>query len=154
MQSDPNILQVNNLSKFFGGLAAVSNCSLKIKKGSITGIIGPNGSGKTTLFNLIAGNLESSKGTVLFNDEDITKAETPFHILKSLDSVPEHRFFVVFEWQDRYEEATKQLGNWVKQGSLKYTESFGEGLSEAPSLFRGMLKGKNFGKQLVKIADV
>ena len=72
MQSDSNILQVNNLSKFFGGLAAVSNCSLKIKKGSITGIIGPNGSGKTTLFNLIAGNLESSKGTVLFNNEDIT----------------------------------------------------------------------------------
>ena len=72
MQLDSNFLQVNNLSKFFGGLAAVSNCSLKIKKGSITGIIGPNGSGKTTLFNLIAGNLESSKGTVLFNDEDIT----------------------------------------------------------------------------------
>ena len=37
MQSDSNILQVNNLSKFFGGLAAVSNCSLKIKKGSIIG---------------------------------------------------------------------------------------------------------------------
>ena len=72
MQSDSNILQINNLSKFFGGLAAVSNCSLKIKKGSITGIIGPNGSGKTTLFNLIAGNLVSSKGTVLFNDENIT----------------------------------------------------------------------------------
>ncbi len=72
MQSDSNILRVNNLSKFFGGLAAVSNCSLKIKKGSITGIIGPNGSGKTTLFNLIAGNLKSSKGTVLFNDENIT----------------------------------------------------------------------------------
>jgi len=72
MASDPNILQVDNLSKHFGGLAAVSNCSLKIKKGSITGIIGPNGSGKTTLFNLIAGNLKSSKGTVLFNDEDIT----------------------------------------------------------------------------------
>ena len=72
MQPDSNILQVNNLSKFFGGLAAVSNCSLKIKKGSITGIIGPNGSGKTTLFNLIAGNLESSQGTVLFDNEDIT----------------------------------------------------------------------------------
>ena len=72
MQSDSNILQIDNLSKYFGGLAAVSNCSLKIKKGSITGIIGPNGSGKTTLFNLIAGNLKSSKGTVLFNDENIT----------------------------------------------------------------------------------
>jgi len=67
-----NILQVDKISKYFGGLAAVSNCSLKIKKGSITGIIGPNGSGKTTLFNLIAGNLKSSSGKVLFNNEDIT----------------------------------------------------------------------------------
>jgi len=72
MQPDRNILQIDSLSKYFGGLAAVSDCSLKIKRGSITGIIGPNGSGKTTLFNLIAGNLKSSKGTVLFNDENIT----------------------------------------------------------------------------------
>jgi len=72
MQSDSNILQIDNLSKYFGGLAAVSDCSLKIKRGSITGIIGPNGSGKTTLFNLIAGNLKTSKGTVLFNNQDIT----------------------------------------------------------------------------------
>jgi len=72
MQSDLNILQIDNLSKYFGGLAAVSNCSLKINKGSITGIIGPNGSGKTTLFNLIAGNLKPSNGKVLFNNEDIT----------------------------------------------------------------------------------
>jgi len=72
MQSDLNILQIDNLSKYFGGLAAVSNCSLRIKKGSITGIIGPNGSGKTTLFNLIAGNLKPSSGKVMFNNEDIT----------------------------------------------------------------------------------
>jgi len=72
MQSEQNILQVDNLSKYFGGLAAVLDCSLKIKKGSITGIIGPNGSGKTTLFNLIAGNLKSSQGQVLFNNENIT----------------------------------------------------------------------------------
>ena len=72
MQPDPNILQINNLSKYFGGLAAVSSCSLKIKKGSITGVIGPNGSGKTTLFNLIAGNLKPTDGNVLFNGEDIT----------------------------------------------------------------------------------
>ena len=67
-----NILEINNLSKYFGGLAAVSECSLKVKKGTITGIIGPNGSGKTTLFNLIAGNLKPSEGNVLFQDEDIT----------------------------------------------------------------------------------
>ena len=67
-----NILEINNLSKYFGGLAAVSECSLKVKKGTITGIIGPNGSGKTTLFNLIAGNLKSSAGNVIFNNENIT----------------------------------------------------------------------------------
>ena len=72
MQSDSNILQINNLSKFFGGLAAVSDCSIKVKRGTITGIIGPNGSGKTTLFNLIAGNLKSSGGNVVFDDENIT----------------------------------------------------------------------------------
>ncbi len=72
MQQNSNILQVNSLSKYFGGLAAVSNCNLNIKKGSITGIIGPNGSGKTTLFNLISGNLKPSQGKVLFNNHDIT----------------------------------------------------------------------------------
>ena len=81
MQQDPDILQINNLSKYFGGLAAVSDCSLRIKRGSITGIIGPNGSGKTTLFNLIAGNIKSSRGNVLFNNEDIT--DVPSHELFS-----------------------------------------------------------------------
>ena len=72
MQNNSDILQIKNLSKYFGGLAAVSKCSLKIKKGSITGIIGPNGSGKTTLFNLIAGNLKASDGQVVFNNQNIT----------------------------------------------------------------------------------
>ncbi len=72
MQPEQNILQINNISKYFGGLAAVSNCSLNIKKGSITGVIGPNGSGKTTLFNLIAGNLKPNSGHVMFNNEEIT----------------------------------------------------------------------------------
>ena len=53
-------------------MAAVSKCSLNIKKGSITGVIGPNGSGKTTLFNLIAGNLKPNSGKVIFNKEEIT----------------------------------------------------------------------------------
>ena len=72
MDLKPDILKVKNLTKNFGGLAAVSNCSLNIKKGSITGIIGPNGSGKSTLFNLIAGNLKPNSGKVYFNNEDIT----------------------------------------------------------------------------------
>ena len=88
-----------------------------------------------------------------YNDEDITKSESPFDILKQLNEVPEHRFFVVFEWVDRYEQATEQLGQWIKEGKLKHKECIGEGLENAPDSFRGMLKGKNFGKQLIKIAD-
>ena len=76
-----NILQVDRLRKNFGGIAAVSNCSLKIKKGSITGVIGPNGSGKTTLFNIIAGNLKPNEGKVYLYNEDITK--TPSYELFS-----------------------------------------------------------------------
>jgi len=72
MDLNPDILKVEKLTKYFGGLAAVSDCSLKIKKGSITGIIGPNGSGKSTLFNLIAGSLKTTSGQVFFNDEEIT----------------------------------------------------------------------------------
>ena len=73
MDTNPDILKVEKLTKYFGGLAAVSNCSLNIKKGSITGIIGPNGSGKSTLFNLIAGNLKPNSGQVIFNNENITE---------------------------------------------------------------------------------
>ena len=58
------ILNISNLSKNFGGLSAVNNCSLKIKRGTITGIIGPNRSGKSTLFNLIAGSLKPNSGKV------------------------------------------------------------------------------------------
>jgi NADPH-dependent curcumin reductase len=88
-----------------------------------------------------------------YNDHDITKAETPFHILKALPDVPEHRFFVVTEWQDSWQQTTEQLGAWVSSGQIKYRESIGEGLENAPELFRGLLRGRNFGKQLVKIAN-
>ena len=67
-----NILEINNLIKIFWRPSCSFRLFFKIKKGTITGIIGPNGSGKTTLFNLIAGNLKSSTGQVFFNDEDIT----------------------------------------------------------------------------------
>ena len=73
MDANPYILKVEKLTKYFGGLAAVQNCSLNIKQGSITGIIGPNGSGKSTLFNLIAGNLKPNSGKVLFNNKNITE---------------------------------------------------------------------------------
>ena len=57
-----NILEVNNVSKYFGGVKANEDISLNIEQGSIVGLIGPNGSGKTTLFNSIVGTHPIDKG--------------------------------------------------------------------------------------------
>ncbi len=88
-----------------------------------------------------------------YNSTDIANVRSPFHIFADAENVPEHRFFVVTEWNDRWLEATTQLSSWIKEGKIKFRESIGEGLSNAPELFRGLLKGKNFGKQIVKIAE-
>ena len=65
------MLEVNGLSKNFGGLAAVSDLSLTIRRGEIFGVIGPNGAGKTTLLNLITGYLAASKGSILFEGREL-----------------------------------------------------------------------------------
>lgn len=66
------VIDVQSVSKSFGGLTAVSNCSLKVERGSVTGLIGPNGAGKSTLFNLVAGNLRPDSGHIVFDGEDVT----------------------------------------------------------------------------------
>ena len=67
------LLEVEGLSKSFGGLAAVRNVSLSLSPGEILGLIGPNGSGKTTLLNLIAGTLRADAGSIRLNGEDVTR---------------------------------------------------------------------------------
>jgi ABC-type branched-subunit amino acid transport system ATPase component len=66
------LLEGRELTKFFGGLAAVSEVSFHLQSGEILGLIGPNGAGKTTLFNIIAGVYKPSHGEVLFHGQDIT----------------------------------------------------------------------------------
>jgi branched-chain amino acid transport system ATP-binding protein len=61
------ILEIRQVSKFFGGLAANSDVSFEVAEGTIAGLIGPNGAGKTTLFNCITGYYRPSKGEVIFN---------------------------------------------------------------------------------------
>jgi branched-chain amino acid transport system ATP-binding protein len=66
------MIKVQNLHRHFGGFRAVDGSSLEIREGSITGLVGPNGAGKTTLFNVIAGVLQPTSGSVTMAGENIT----------------------------------------------------------------------------------
>jgi ABC-type branched-subunit amino acid transport system ATPase component len=66
------LLRTEGVSKAFGGVQALSECSIEVQAGSITGLIGPNGSGKTTLFNVITGYERPDAGQVYFNGTTIT----------------------------------------------------------------------------------
>jgi branched-chain amino acid transport system ATP-binding protein len=75
------VLELDNLSKHFGGVRAVDGVSLKVGKGEIFGLIGPNGSGKSTIVNLIAGLLSPTSGRVVVDGRDVTGL--PGHALVS-----------------------------------------------------------------------
>lgn len=73
------ILQIEHLSKHFGGLKAVNDFSMTVEKGEIHALIGPNGAGKTTLFNLVSGFLTPSAGTIIFDGKNVTN-DKPYHL--------------------------------------------------------------------------
>ncbi len=71
------ILQAENLSKFFGGLAALKEVSFGVEEGEILGLIGPNGAGKTTLFNVLSGFFRADQGRVLFAGQAVDHLTAP-----------------------------------------------------------------------------
>lgn len=77
-----SLLSVRNLKMAFGGLAVTNDVSLALEKGDRIALIGPNGAGKTTFVNLVTGQLKPHSGTVLLDDEDVTKA-SPAHRVRA-----------------------------------------------------------------------
>ncbi len=75
------LLEVKNLTKRFGGLAAVNDVSFSVEEGEILSLIGPNGAGKSTLFKLISSFLHASSGKVVYRGEDITSM-SPHHVAR------------------------------------------------------------------------
>jgi neutral amino acid transport system ATP-binding protein len=69
-----NVLDVSHVSKAFGGIVALSDCSISVEASKITGLIGPNGSGKTTLFNIITGYEKVDAGNITYLGKGITNA--------------------------------------------------------------------------------
>lgn len=92
------MLEVHQVSKWFGGNAALKDISFGIEKGEVVGLIGPNGAGKTTLFNVISGFLPSKTGSITFNGHDITRMKPEnictlglcrtFQITKPFNNIP------------------------------------------------------------------
>jgi branched-chain amino acid transport system ATP-binding protein len=75
------LLEVEGLTKYFGGLAALKNLNFNVEEGDLLGVIGPNGSGKTTAFNCITGFYPPTSGKVIFNGKNITNFP-PYKICK------------------------------------------------------------------------
>jgi branched-chain amino acid transport system ATP-binding protein len=69
------LLEIRNLSKSFGGFAALNGVSIDIAPGERFGLIGPNGSGKTTLINCVSGTLQNESGSIVFDGVDITREQ-------------------------------------------------------------------------------
>ena len=65
------LLQINDLTHFFGGLRAVHDFDFSLDEGELVGLIGPNGAGKTTIFNLVCGVYKPTKGEILFNGSNL-----------------------------------------------------------------------------------
>jgi branched-chain amino acid transport system ATP-binding protein len=70
-----SLLEARGLTKRFGGVAAVSDCSFAVPAGTITALVGPNGSGKTTVFNLLTGYLRADAGAVAFGGRTVRRPE-------------------------------------------------------------------------------
>ena len=79
------LLEVDGLTKAFGGLVAVSNMSLAVSPGEVLGLIGPNGSGKTTLLNLIACTLRCDAGTIRIDGEDVTRLPNHLRVRRRIN---------------------------------------------------------------------
>ena len=122
--SESPILQVEGVTKTFGGIIALNNVSFSLNAGEILGIIGPNGSGKTTVVNCITGFVKVSSGRVLFRGQAIT-GKPPhkiaqmgllrtFQIMRPYYSLPAYKNLVIPLFSPR----AKRTGGWRGGGKL------------------------------------
>ena len=94
---DAPLLRAEAVTRRFGGLVAVTDVTLEVRRGEILGLIGPNGAGKSTLFNLVAGAVPPSAGRIMFEGRDVTRLSAPercatgiartFQVPRSFDSM-------------------------------------------------------------------
>jgi ABC-type branched-subunit amino acid transport system ATPase component len=119
------LLEVNGLTKRFGGVAAVNGCTFAVERGSITALIGPNGSGKTTAFNMITGYLKSDAGTIRFDDEVVERPRPAGLYRRGLSRT--------FQQARVFPQLTA-VENLVVAGGFGWRDLFGKRVSKAEEL--------------------
>jgi len=155
------ILEVEELTKFFGGIRAVWNCSFKVDRGDLVGIIGPNGSGKTTLINLITGFVKPDKGHVRINGKDVTGLEP--HKIAELNIGRTFQLIRLFKdstvWENmliaartkyrKVEEAEEKARELLKRINLYNLKDL-----RAESLSYGQQKLLEFARAIIREPDI
>jgi ABC-type branched-subunit amino acid transport system ATPase component len=117
------VLDLDNLSKHFGGVKAVDGVSLKVRKGEIFGLIGPNGSGKSTIVNLISGFFAPTGGRVVLEGEDVSGLPSharvsrgiarTFQNIRLFGQMPVWKNLWVAENRDRQRKSGRVLSRWL-----------------------------------------
>jgi branched-chain amino acid transport system ATP-binding protein len=85
------MLKVDKIEVRYSGVPVIHDVSFKVRRGELISIVGANGSGKTTLLKTVAGNLHPTKGSIKFEDRDITRSSTVDIVRKGITYVPEER---------------------------------------------------------------
>jgi len=137
-----SLIEVRNVSKRFGGVLAVDNCSLKVERGTITGLIGPNGAGKTTMFNMVAGAFAPTSGSIWLDGKDVTGM--PAHELF------EHGLSRTFQIAQEFSHLTS-LENLMVVTAGKSTESFFDACFRRGRIVRDELETRRKAEEILQI---
>ena len=114
--ADDIILEIDNITKMFGGLAALKDVEFSVSRGEIKAVIGPNGAGKTTLFDVLTGVQRSTSGRVFLKDIDITRTKP--HRITELGMARTFQTVKLFEGMTALENAMVGCHSWTKRGFI------------------------------------
>jgi len=114
-----SVLEISDVSVAFGGAQVLSNVSLSVAAGGVTGLIGPNGAGKTTLFNVVSGLLEPRSGRVRINGHDVTRSGPAARARRGLARTYQRlELFTSLTVRDNIQVAGEIRNTWGRRGRI------------------------------------
>jgi branched-chain amino acid transport system ATP-binding protein len=113
------VLEVSGVTMAFGGAQVLSDVTLSVDAGGVTGLIGPNGAGKTTLFNIVSGLLEPKSGRIIIDGHDVTKAGPAARARRGLARTYQRlELFTSLSVRDNIRVAGEIRNTWSRRGRI------------------------------------